>query len=365
MLEPKLCRQRQERLAKVMSEMKLEAVVIGDPQHVYYFTGHLPHWLHQAGFLMLESGQTIAWTANEPLEAVASKVEPFEANSFATLRLDQPAQVATKILTELRSRAVKQIGVDVSQVTAQIACRFDGKPHSVQGPLWQMRRAKDRDEIALIQKAIHCTEKMYARARQIIEPGVDELHVYNQLHETAVNEAGETLSARLGNDFTSGGGGGPPRKGRLAKKGEIYILDLGPAYRGYFADNCRAFSVDRKPTDAQLKAQQAIVGALGIVEKMARPGVKCRDIFNAANAHLKASYGQELVHHLGHGIGLNPHEFPHLNPKWDDTLIEGDIFAAEPGLYGKELAGGIRIENNYVVLKDGVKNLLNAPMDLA
>ena len=53
-----------------------------------------------------------------------------------------------------------------------------------------------------------------------------------------------------------------------------YILDLGPAYRGYFADNCRAFSVDRKPTDAQMKAQQAVLECLAIVERMAKPGAK-------------------------------------------------------------------------------------------
>jgi Xaa-Pro aminopeptidase len=45
--------------------------------------------------------------------------------------------------------------------------------------------------------------------------------------------------------------------------------------------------------------------------------------------------------------------------------MEGEIFAVEPGIYGPELAGGIRIENNYLVTKDGVKNLLSSPMELA
>jgi Xaa-Pro aminopeptidase len=365
MLNPTLCRERQKRLAQVMAEMKLEAVVIGNPSQVYYFTGHLAHFLHQSAFVLFESGDSMAWTANKPLEAAADKVEPYEANRMSTLRLDQPGEVATKILAELRGRSIKSVGVDISPVTAHIGLRFDGQRQSLEGPIWQMRRPKDADELELIQKAIRCSEKMYARAKEIIEPGIPELRVYNELHAAAVNEAGEPMSARLGNDYTCGGGGGPPRNGRLAQDGEIYILDLGPAYRGYFADNCRAFAVNRKPTEPQLKAQQAIVGALGVVEKMARPGVKCRDIFNAASNHLKAAFGQGLTHHLGHGIGLNPHEFPHLNPKWDDTLIEGEVFAAEPGLYAPELGTGIRLENNYLVTKDGVRNLLNFPLDLA
>jgi Xaa-Pro aminopeptidase len=71
-----------------------------------------------------------------------------------------------------------------------------------------------------------------------------------------------------------------------------------------------------------------------------------------------------LVHHLGHGFGLQPHEFPHLNPKWDDVLLEGEVFAAEPGVYGEDLNWGVRIENNYLVTRAGVQNLLNSPMGL-
>jgi Xaa-Pro dipeptidase len=75
-------------------------------------------------------------------------------------------------------------------------------------------------------------------------------------------------------------------------------------------------------------------------------------------------FGKPQVHHLGHGVGLSPHEYPHLNPKWDDTLLEGEVFTAEPGVYGPELRGGIRIENQYLVTKTGVKNLLNFPVEL-
>ena len=45
-------------------------------------------------------------------------------------------------------------------------------------------------------------------------------------------------------------------------------------------------------------------------------------------------------------------------------LIEGEIFTAEPGLYGPHLAGGIRIENNYLVTNNGVQSLLDSPLQL-
>ena len=70
-------------------------------------------------------------------------------------------------------------------------------------------------------------------------------------------------------------------------------------------------------------------------------------------------------HHLGHGVGLQPHEYPHLNPKWDDVLMEGEIFTAEPGQYSDELKAGIRLENDYLVTKDGVESLFKFPLELA
>ena len=69
-------------------------------------------------------------------------------------------------------------------------------------------------------------------------------------------------------------------------------------------------------------------------------------------------------HHLGHGIGLFPHEAPHLNPFWDDTFELGDVFTAEPGLYAPELLAGLRLENDYLVTETGVQRLTNFPLQL-
>jgi Xaa-Pro dipeptidase len=245
-----------------------------------------------------------------------------------------------------------------------VAIGFKGEILSIDADLFQLRRKKDPDELALMRRAIDCTRAMYERAKQIIEPGIPELKVFAELHEAAVRTAGEPLSAYLGNDYACGERGGPARKDRVAKAGELYILDLGPAVGGYFSDNCRTFSVDRKPTDAQLRAWETVTGVFPIVEKLSRPGARCQDIFNAVDEYYRSKTGSPFPHHLGHGVGLQPHEFPHLNPKWDDTLQEGEVFTCEPGLYGPDLMAGIRIENQYLVTASGVENLTPFPMEL-
>jgi Xaa-Pro dipeptidase len=365
MLDPAHSRIRQQRLLKHMAEQRLDAVVIAWPQHVYYFSAFLTGWLHQSALILFADGRTWMATANFPAKGVAAdEVVPFEAQWHATQRQEQPAVVAGMISDVLKARGASRVGIDASLVNSQLLLQSDALFEAIDSVLWQMRRVKDADELDLMKHAIRCTEAMYTRAKQIIEPGVPELTVFAELHAAAVQTAGEPLTALLGNDFQCGAGGGPPRAGRVAKDGEIYILDLGPCYRGYFADNARAFAVNRKPTEAQLKAWHSIVGVFDIVQRLAKPGARCREIYEAVDQHVALTRVGGMSHHLGHGVGLQPHEYPHLNPRWDDTLLEGEIFTAEPGIYSAELAGGIRIENQYLVTRDGVENLVNFPLDL-
>lgn len=365
MLDPQQSRIRHQRLLEVMQERKLDAVVVGLPHHVYYFSAAMPHWLQSGAFALFADGRSWLTTGNKPADRTAvDESVSFEASWLATLRQEQPFVVADQVDELLRSRNAKAVAIDASPVGAQLALKGGRAIQSIDPDLWQLRRCKDADELALIEKACRSADAMYAKAREIIAPGISETEVFVELSAAATREAGEPLSAYLGNDYTSGGGGGPPRPGRKAAAGEIYIIDVGPAYRGYFADASRGFAVDRKPTDVQLRAYEAIVGALQIVQRRARPGVSCRAIYEEVVNHLAMCKGARFPHHLGHGVGLQPHEFPHLNPKWDDTLMEGEVFTAEPGLYATELAGGIRIENQYVVTKDGVRRLTQSPIEL-
>jgi Xaa-Pro dipeptidase len=365
MLDPTLSRARQKRLLEEMAARKLDAVVVGAHEHVQYLSARRPHWLTFGAVVLWADGKTWMTSGDAPLEGAAvDEAATYEARWMATLRQEQPMIVAAQVVEALKARRTREIGVDASAVSSQIELMaMDVEP--IDAVLWQMRRRKDADELALMRKAAKCADAMYRRAREIVRQGVLETEVFVELQAAATREAGEPLSAYLGNDYACGTGGGPPRAGREAKAGEMYVIDVGPAYRGYFSDACRAFAVDRKPTDAQMTAWNALVEALKIVEHMAKPGVRCRDIYQAVFDHLLKVPVGKFPHHLGHGVGLQPHEYPHLNPKWDDVLMEGEIFTAEPGLYSPAINGGIRLENIYHVTANGVENLISAPLELA
>jgi Xaa-Pro aminopeptidase len=361
--DPAACRARQKRLLGLMERHKLDLVILTQNPHVQYFIGPRFGWTFSPAAAIASDGRAILIAPFAPLEdAAADEVRTYEAQSFSTLRNDQRQKSTAVLFDALAARPKpKRVGVEFSSCGPEITSRLQADTLDVEPEIYAMRRRKDPDELARIKKAIAGTAAMHRRAREIIAPGVTELFVYNELQAAAVREFGE-MSTGTGNDYACGQRGGPPRD-RKIEAGELYILDLGPAFRGYFADNTRVTAVGGRPTDCQLEAWHHILPVFDMVEREVKPGKSCRELFHQAHQWLNAK-PWEFEHHLGHGIGLFPHEAPHLNPCWDDTFQEGEVFAVEPGLYGDNLRAGIRLENNYLVTATGVELLTPFPLEL-
>ena len=364
-------RRRQQRLLESMARLRVDRVVVVSPEHVQYLTGFLPHRLLPAAASLDSEGTCLLAAPNQEPEGIAAdRVVVFEAQRHATLRNDRAAAAAETLGDALSGQANPGAAVrtavefsrcDVTMLAA-LGINDLAKLTDIEPDLRRIRRRKEADELNMIRHAIRCTDAMYRTAREAIEPGITELELFNRLQSAAVAAAGEPLTA-LGNDFQCNSPGGPPRT-RAAREGELFILDLGPVYRGWHADNCRTFAVGGQPTDQQSRAWQAVVGVLRMVEATVRPGVSCRELFEQARQSLDEFRPGGFCHHLGHGFGTEPHEPPHLNPFWDDVFEEGDIFTAEPGLYAEDLRAGIRLEQNYRVTADGVERLTDFPLEL-
>ena len=365
LLDPNSCRTRQTRLREAMAQQRLDAVVAVLPEHVEYLTGH--RWDHRFSPLvaLAADGSCLLVCPDKPaLESAADDVRTYEAKWKSTLRNDQRHSSAEVLADWLAGRRIGRVGVEFSACPPHLTGRLGTATLAdIEPTLLAMRRRKDPDEVLLIRRAVAACGRMYEVAREMIAPGVNELEVFSALQAAAVAACGEMLTG-TGNDYACGVRGGPPRD-RRCEAGELFILDLGPAYRGYFADTSRAIAVDGQPTDLQLAAWERVCGALTIVERVARPGVRCREIYDEVFAWLADSPVGSWSSHLGHGIGLFPHEAPHLNPSWDDVLAEGEVIAVEPALYDPALRSGLRLENDYLVTATGLELLSPFPLALA
>ena len=366
------CRGRQRRLLDEMERLQLDCVVLTRQESVQWLTGAQVGSLLAPVAVIDASGQvTLVLPSRKSSQTVAAdKVVPYEEKWHSTLRDEQRALSNEALLASLPdrpSRRPRHVGAEWSAFGPALQAAFGGKVGGevvdVEPTLFRLRRRKDADELRMLRRANDANRAMYARAREIIEPGINELEIFSELQAVAVRELGEALTY-FGQDFRCNARGGLPRD-RQAEAGELYILDLGVGFRGYYSDNARTIAVDGQPTDAQQLAWQRIVEVFPLVESTVRPGVSCRQLFEQVQTLLDQSAPWVFNHHLGHGVGLLPHEGPHLNPHWDDTFEEGDYFTAEPGLYHEDLRTGIRLEENYVVTTNGVERLTDYPLELA
>jgi len=358
------CRRRQQRVVEQMERLDVDLVIVTQIEHVQYLAGPRFRWIFQPVAALSRDGRLTLVAPQRPPEiSAADEIVTYEAQWHSTLRNDQRQASSEALAAVLKGHPKpNRLGVEFSTCGPHLTSRFDASLVDIEPALYTLRRRKDPDELAMIRKAIAGTARMYEKARQIIEPGITELQVFNALQSAAVDEFGEMLTG-TGNDYQCGSRGGPPRNDRPAAAGELYILDLGPAFRGYFADNARTIAVT-EPSDTQQKAWEFIMKAFRHVEQEVRPGKNAQALFHEVQAILDEAPVGVFNHHLGHGIGLFPHEAPHLNPNWDDTFQEGETFTAEPGLYAPELNAGMRIENDYLVTTNGVERLTDFPLEL-
>ena len=138
----------------------------------------------------------------------------------------------------------------------------------------------------------------------------------------------------------------------------LSILDFGLKYQGYCTDVTLTFTRDLNPK--QEKLVTLVEKAAKLALSMAYKGTPAREIAAAVDASFSKAK-KKMPHGLGHGIGLQEHEYPELrNSSSNEWILEpGMIFTIEPGLYDP-LLGGCRLENDVLVTDTGQEILTNA-----
>jgi Xaa-Pro dipeptidase len=141
------------------------------------------------------------------------------------------------------------------------------------------------------------------------------------------------------------------------REGDIVLIDGGCDVQGYKSDITRT-TVFGKPTDRQRKVWEVEKRAQAAALKAVRPGVACEDVDAAARKVIvDAGFGPDykyFTHRVGHGIGLDGHEWTYLVRGNKTKLEPGMTFSDEPGIY---IPGefGVRLEDIFAVTENGAE----------
>ena len=228
-----------------------------------------------------------------------------------------------------------------------------------------MRTVKDDGEIAKMRKAADITSKAFEDAAPLIKPGANEADI-----ERAILASFEKNGAN-GLAFPCLVGSGKNATlphymdNNATMKSGLVVIDIGCSVDGYASDMTRTFPVSGKLTDAQRQLVETVVAAGDAARAMLKPGVEQSDLDAAARKVIKdAGFGEYFTHGLGHPVGLDVHDSWIRGP-----LRMGNVITIEPGIYipagskadKKFWDLGVRVEDSYLITKDGYEELTHFP----
>lgn len=375
-----------ERIGQIqaaLAESELAAVVLRLAENVVLAT----RWYAQIPGLALavvgRHGAALLVPEYEAEEAAA--VWPGDIRTFPAIRFDGPATGA-ELLRQLGDLAGEYdarggaVGFEGSFETIAPAS-IHGEPNAVglptqalikaafqtedlrdfTEPLEAMRAIKTEDEIEAIRRTNEIAVFGLEAFREHSIPGKTEVEVMAAVEHAIATHGHGHKRARWVRGFCTIYSGPDLADGwkywrartRPIERDDVVMLELGTVADGYWSDHTRTVVAGR-PTPRLQEAYDAMQGAVRAGFAAAKAGATGGDVDKASRDAIAARGFTQFPHHTGHGTGFRYHESrPQLVPDSPHVLSTGNVIITEPGIYGPELNGGVRHEDNAVVTGDG------------
>ncbi len=221
----------------------------------------------------------------------------------------------------------------------------------------QMRRRKDVHEIEQLYKAIEVTSMAHEAAAQAISNGVLESEVQASLEYVFIASGSRAAFPSIVASGKNSTVLHYHTNGDQMKDGDLVVIDIGADFGGYSADISRTYPVSGKFTERQKEIYNIVLETQEHIASIAQPGywIKNPDQPEKSLHHLtvkfleEKGYAKYFPHGIGHYLGLDTHDVG----SYKTPLQEGDVITIEPGIYIPEESIGVRIEDDYWIVKKG------------
>ncbi|MGA2100552.1 MAG: Xaa-Pro peptidase family protein [Candidatus Sulfotelmatobacter sp.] len=354
---------RQERARKLMNDNALDAIVLMEGTSLRYFTG-IRWWGGERLFALVlpakgkpfyvcpafEEGRAREQIKNGiDLQEADLRVWQEDENPYArvTQGLKDRGISGGKIGLEETIRFVFADGIAKAAATATIK--------SATPVTAGCRMVKSTHEVALMRLASQVTFAVYEAVYRSLREGMTQ-HDVETLIEKAYDRMGfpGEASVMVGEYTASPHGSTTPQ---AIREGTIIMIDDGCVVEGYQSDITRTFVLG-KPTDKMKSVFDIVHRAQSAALAAARPAAECGSVDAAARKVITdAGYGPNykyFTHRLGHGLGMDGHEWPYL-VRGNPTKLQANVTTSdEPGIY---IPGefGIRLEDDLHVTENGAE----------
>lgn len=346
---------RGELIRQRMAAAGVDALVLLGLPNIRYLCG----FTGTDGVLLLTSTRSIFLTDSRYITQARKQVSAEQIICYKNKYL--------QLIEELTRNQVQLVGFDADVLSVATfnelrALAPDGmsfQPLTEQ--LRSLRSCKSADELDSLRQAACLNQQAFAAILPLIKPGISERQIALELEFALKRRGGEVCAF----DFivASGERGALPHgvaSDKLLQPGELVTIDFGTRVAGYHSDETVTLALGE--IDGKLRQIFAIVlEAHDLAVAAVRPGLLISELDAVARDLITAKgYGEYFGHGLGHGVGLEIHEYPSVSAKTAEPLQEGMVITIEPGIYIPGL-GGVRIEDTVLVTATGAAVLTKIP----
>lgn len=375
---------RLDRIRSIMAAENMDAMLISSNANIYYASGRVLN-----GYIYVPVVGDAWYFVRRPLGIEGDNVVyAHKPELIPSLLEERGAKLPAKIGLELAVTdylTVERLAKVFPSAEVKNASAVLRKARSVKTPF----------EIDLLRKSGVKHEEVYRRIPQLYEEGMSDIELQIEIERESRLEgclgqfriSGESMELFMSNvltgdnadsptpyDFAMGGAGLDPSlpvgaDGTIIKPGMTVMVDSNGNFTGYMTDMTRVFKLEEIEGLA-VKAHQCSIDICHELSKMGLPGVAASLLYNRALEMVKErgleeyfmGYSQKAGF-VGHGVGIEINDLPVIAPKSRDILEENNVIALEPKFVIPHV-GAVGIENTYVVRKDGMERITNAPEEI-
>lgn len=342
---------RINKLRQYLDNIKADAVIINNPENVYYLSGFTGYG---DGSLLISCDEAYLFTDSR-YEIQAS----CEAPLFEVKMMRVPS--GEEFIQFVKSKKYNVIAFEDDYVSYSFWKVLNDKFSfckiiNLGEILSDLRMIKDEHEINLIKKACEIAGDAFLEMKNLIVPGVTENDIAAEL-EFRMKKRGSSKTS-FDTIIASGYRAAMPHGTASDKRilpGESVICDFGAVYNGYCSDMTRTVFTDGKVDNKLIEIYDVVKEAHDLAIRSFKIGMTGRELDMIARDYIESfGYVREFGHSLGHGIGVEVHEAPSVSRVYKKVLEKGMVFSIEPGVYLEGL-GGVRIEDLVLVTDSGLE----------
>lgn len=330
-------------LRNKIKSINLDAMIVSNPINITYLTG-----LKEEGILILGRKENFFITDGRYVEAVNSKLTIEDEIIVEDIR-DLSQEDRENLFLFCENVGFEEHYVTYSKYKEYMYKYKINNLVETEKIIEKQRAIKDEEEIKNITKACNITDDCFEYLLNYIKIGMTEKQIANAIERFFRINGADGLA--FDTIVASGSNSSKPHAvptDRKIENGDVITIDMGCKYNGYCSDMTRTIFVGEISEEVKKVYNLVLKNQMQTIKEM-HEGTICKNLAKMVINDFEIN-GYDLIHGLGHSVGLEIHEIPTLGSKSEAILKPNMIITDEPGIY---IAGhfGIRIEDTVIVGK--------------